>query len=69
MPVCRGNALIAVRSADLQLLGVQMLLEHLQLAAHPRLADRAVERRDRVEHERLQSLAHQQVGERVLQRR
>ena len=31
---------------DLQLLGVQVLLEDLQLAAHPGVADRSVQRRD-----------------------
>lgn len=45
-----------------------MLFEYLQLAAHPRVADGAIQRRDRVEHEPLQPLSHQQVSEHVLQR-
>jgi hypothetical protein len=54
---------------DLQLLGVQMLLENLQLAAHPGVSDRAVEQRHRVEDEALQPLPHQQIGECTLQTR
>ena len=54
---------------DLQLLGVEVLLEHLQLAAHPRIAHGTIERGHRVEHEALQALPHHQVGERVLKRR
>ena len=63
-PSCRGNALIAGAQRDLQLLGVEVLLEHREIAAHPRVADRVVERSQRFEHEALQSLPHQQVRER-----
>ena len=51
----------------LQLLGVEVLLEHLQLAAHPGLAHGPVERGDRLQHELLQPLPHQHVGEHVLE--
>jgi hypothetical protein len=44
-----------------------MFLEHGEVAAHPRFANRVIERRRRLEHEPLQALAHQQIGERVLQ--
>ena len=46
-----------------------MLLEHGEIAPHPGVADGVVERRQRLEHEPLQPLPHQQVRERVLQRR
>src|SRR5437879_6111783 len=52
----------------MHLLGVEVLLEHFELAAHPRVADRAIERGQRVEHEALQSLLHQQIRKRLLQR-
>jgi hypothetical protein len=54
---------------DVELLRVEMFLEHRELAAHPCIADRVVERGRRLEHEPLQALAHQQIRERVLQRR
>ncbi len=52
----------------LHVLGVEVLLEHVELAAHPGLADQAVERRERLDDEALQALAHQPLRERELER-
>lgn len=46
----------------LDLLGVEVLLEHRELAADPRVAD-GHQRTDRVGHEPLESLAHQHLAE------
>src|SRR6266568_8790840 len=52
---------------ELQLFGVQMLLEYLQLAAHPGLAHGAIERGDRLDDEALDPLALQQIRQRRME--
>jgi hypothetical protein len=43
----------------LHLLGVEVLLEHLDLAVHPAVADAAIQRRHGVDDEALQAVARQ----------
>src|SRR6266536_812868 len=52
---------------ELQLFGVQMLLEYLELAAHPGLAHGAIERGDRLDDEALDPLALQQIRQRRME--
>src|SRR6266536_2912770 len=49
---------------ELHLLAVKMLFEYLELAAHPRLPDRAIERSDNVDDEALYSQAQQETRQR-----
>ena len=49
---------------QLQLFGVKVFLEYLQLAAHPALAHGAIKRRDGLENEALDPLAQQQIRQR-----
>ena len=64
---CGWIELSALRSSALDLFGVQVLLEYGDLAAHPGFADGQVQRRHRVDHELLQALLHQRLGQMAAQ--
>ena len=54
---------------DLQLLAKRCSSKTLQFAPHPRITDGAVQRRHGLDDKSLQPLPHDQIGQRMLQRR
>ncbi len=60
-PACRMRTDRAAQHV-LHLLGEQVLLRHIHLAAHPGLAHRRGERRHRVGDEALQALFHERLA-------